>query len=309
MPPLLDPTLDVVFALLFAGAKNRDLLIALLTAVLQPRTPIGNVTVLNPDLPKQLVSERGAVLDVLVRLEDGRQVNVEMQSRYQSGLPQRILYYWAGMFRAQLGTGTDFTDLTPCVSILIGKRRELPGERYHSTFRILEVHEHSVFAPELELHTLELPKLPERAPGHREEAVVQWGRFLAAKTEQKLEELAMTDPVFQKAKDALELLSADPEAQELARRRELALWETRRQEAFARKEGEEYGRAEGRAEGRTEGRTEGRAEGLRQAVHTACELLGIEVDALRRTAIDSLDADGLERLLTALRQNRCWPSE
>ena len=226
-----------------------------------------------------------------------------MQSRQQSGLPQRILYYWAGMFRAQLGQGTDFTDLTPCVSVLIAKRRELPGERYHSTFRVLEVHEHSVFAPELELHTLELPKLS--APGRREAAVVQWGRFLVAKTEQELRELAMTDPIFEKAKSALELLSADPEAQELARRRELALWETRRQEAFARKDGEERGRAEGRAEGERVGES----KGLRQAVLTACELLDVEVDAHRHSKLDSLEPDGLERLLTSLRQNRSWPSE
>ena len=72
MPALLDPTLDVVFALLFSSAANRDLLVSLLTAVLQPQVPIRDVTVLNPNLPKQLVSERGAVLDVLVHLEDGR---------------------------------------------------------------------------------------------------------------------------------------------------------------------------------------------------------------------------------------------
>jgi hypothetical protein len=37
--------------------------------------------------------------------------------------------------------------------------------------------------------------------------------------------------------------------------------------------------------------------------------LGLEVDPQRRAAIDSLDPDGLERLLTALRQNRRWPDE
>jgi hypothetical protein len=103
----------------------------------------------------------------------------------------------------------------------------------------------------------------------------------------------MTDPIFDKAKSALEVLSADPDAQELARRRELALWETRRQEGLARQEG----------------RAEGEASGLRQAVLTACDLLRIEVDAQRRAAIDSLEAEGLERLLTSLRQHRRWPNE
>ncbi len=289
MPPLLDPTLDVVFALLFGSSNNRDLLVPLLTAVLQPRVPIGDVTVLNPNLPKQLVSERGAVVDVLVRLQDGRRVDVEMQSREQRSLLPRVLYYWAGMFRGQLEKGDDFSDLSPCVSILIAKHRELPGTRYHSTFRVLEVHDQALFSPEFELHTLELPKLPPRSAGRRDPGVVDWGRFLAARTEQELEELAMTDPTFHRAKEALEVLSADPEAQDLARRRQLALWETRRQEALARQEGE--------------------ASGLRQAVLTACELLGIEVDAQRQAEIDSLQAEGLERLLTTLRQDHRWPSE
>ncbi len=305
MPPLLDPTLDVVFALLFGSSNNRGLLVPLLTAVLQPCVPIGDVTVLNPNLSKQLVSERGAVLDVLVRLRDGRRVDVEMQSREQRSLLPRVLYYWAGMFRGQLEKGDDFTDLSPCVSILIAKHRELPGTRYHSTFRVLEVHDQALFSPELELHTLELPKLRPRSTGRRDPEVVNWGRFLAARTEQELEELAMTDPIFDRAKEALEVLSADPEAQELARRRQLALWETRRQEALARQEGERLGEKRGRAEGERAGE----ARGLRQAVASVCEVLGLEVDAQHQAEIDSFDAAGLERLLTTLRQDHRWPSE
>ena len=57
------------------------------------------------------------------------------------------------------------------------------------------------------------------------------------------------------------------------------------------------------------GRAEGEASGLRQAVLTACELLGLEIDAQHQAEIDSLDTDGLERLLTTLRQNRSWPNE
>ncbi len=36
----LDPTLDIVFKLLFGGPKSQQILIALLTAVLQPQSPI-----------------------------------------------------------------------------------------------------------------------------------------------------------------------------------------------------------------------------------------------------------------------------
>ena len=89
---LLDPTLDVVFKLLFAHVNNRDILIALLTAVLKPSVPIDTVDVLNPEIPKDLPADRGAVLDIHVRLVDGRHIDVEMQSELRSGLTQRFHY-------------------------------------------------------------------------------------------------------------------------------------------------------------------------------------------------------------------------
>ena len=84
---MLDPTLDVVFKLLFAHANNRDILIALLTVVLKPNVPIDAVDLLNPEIPKDLSADKGAVLDIHVRLLDGRHIDVETQSelRHISG--------------------------------------------------------------------------------------------------------------------------------------------------------------------------------------------------------------------------------
>jgi predicted transposase/invertase (TIGR01784 family) len=73
---LLDPKLDVVFKLLFADERNRGLLISLLTAILEPPEPITGVTVLNPDTPKETVVDKGAILDLRVRLRGGAQINV-----------------------------------------------------------------------------------------------------------------------------------------------------------------------------------------------------------------------------------------
>jgi predicted transposase/invertase (TIGR01784 family) len=289
MQRLLSPTLDVVFKVLFADPGNRDLLVSLLEAVLRPPAPISDITIENPELPNELVDDRGARLDLLVRLRDGRRVNVEMQSYAAPGIPQRALFYWAGMYRSQLRRGDEFTQLAPCVSVIILVHRELPGTRYHSTFRLLEVHDQGLFSPALELHALELPKLPRRKPRRGKPTVLHWGRFLAAKNAEELEELAMTHPAMRKAKDALEFLSAQPDVQELARRREEALLTYRHALGLAGKRG--------------------RAEGLREAVLVASELLGIELDAQRRSRIDNLESEDLERLLTALRRDRCWPSE
>ncbi|MBI2391012.1 MAG: PD-(D/E)XK nuclease family transposase, partial [Deltaproteobacteria bacterium] len=90
---LLDPKLDVVFKLLFAAPANERLLISLLGAVLRPAVPIAKVKVLNPELPKDLVLDRGVRLDVLVELTDGARVDVEMECDAQRGHGARWLYH------------------------------------------------------------------------------------------------------------------------------------------------------------------------------------------------------------------------
>ena len=64
----------------------------------------------------------------------------------------------------------------------------------------------------------------------------------------------MKDPVLQQAKDALDRLSADPQARVLAEQRELALISYRLDMNMMREEGRTEGEARGRAEGEARGR-------------------------------------------------------
>jgi predicted transposase/invertase (TIGR01784 family) len=248
----LDPKLDVVFKILFAAPENRELLISLLTAVLRPSSPIVSVEVLNPQMPKELVTDKGAVLDLHVKLADGREVDVEMQAGQRPGLRSRALYYWARMYGAQLGPGMAYEELRPCVVVFILGYSELQSGRFHSTFGVQEVHGGERFSDQLEVHLVELPKLPKRGAGQSEEELLEdWGRFFSARGDEELEELAMSNPVIEKAKMALDFLSAQPDVQELARQRErqreLAqinwLTSARAAEAKGRAEGEAKGRA------------------------------------------------------------------
>ncbi|MBI4703428.1 MAG: hypothetical protein HY744_20130, partial [Deltaproteobacteria bacterium] len=67
--------------------------------------------------------------------------------------------------------------------------------------------------------------------------------------------------VMSKAKGALELLSAEPSAQELARQRELAEFTWEHSLAVAREEARAEGAAEGEARGKADGEARGKAEG------------------------------------------------
>jgi len=290
----LDPKLDVVFKILFS--RNEDLLISLLTAVLQPAVPIASVTIVNYALPKSAVQDKGGTLDVLVRLEDGRLVDVEMQCRSQKGLRKRALLYWARLYGSEGGPGKKHLDWPPCVSIFFLGFCELPGERFHRIFQVLDVDDHEVFSDALQLHTIELPKVPARVGESDELELVRWSRFLAAGTDAELEELAMSDSTMGKAKEALDLLSADPTVQELARQRELAQWTYRFEMGISHKEGIEKGRAEGEG-------------ALRAAVEAMCRAFGLSLDDERRQRLAAMTLQQLEQLIQSLSTDQRWPQD
>lgn len=202
-PRLLDPTLDVVFQLLFGAERNRLLLLGLLTAVLKPEFPIISVELLPASPERQDVEDKDIVLDLRVRCANGEQVDVEMQNR-------------GG-----------------------------PGE---------------LLTEDHELHVLELPKLEVMSSPNEEPADVLWGRFLTAKTDAEREQLAKQDPIFRRAKEALEELSADPQARLLAERRAAALRMHHVELAMTREEGEARGIELGEARGLELGEARGRAK-------------------------------------------------
>jgi predicted transposase/invertase (TIGR01784 family) len=240
---LLDPKLDVVFKMLFADERNKHVLLRFTNAVLKPPTPFVDVEVLNPEIPKETVATKGAILDVLARMADGSQVNIEMQADSHEGFWQRGLYYWAGAYTAQLERGAEYHELRRTESIFVLNFRGLETERFYSIFHLLEVHEHTRLTDDLAIHVIELPKLPAVAPDPESAEVLKWAKFFAAKTDEELDELAMNDPELKEANEALGRLSADPASRRLARERELALWNYERTLRLEREAGEATGEA------------------------------------------------------------------
>ena len=276
------PSNDAIFHRLFGEERNRDLLVDLLTAVLEPDSPIVGASLLPTEQRGESLDDKTARLDVRVRLADGQQVDVEMQNTPRRARHERALYYWARIYESQLRSGEDYTRLRPCVVIWFLGYRELQGIRFHSIFKVLEVHDHEPYSDALELHTVELPKLPPRGADDPEGKLVAWGRFLAARSAAELKELAMAgDPVLQKAWAEVERLNQDPATRELAYERETALLSYQCEIADAR------------WEGREEGREEGRQEGEAIAVVKLLEGRGVALSDQQRARILECDDSGL----------------
>lgn len=291
---LLDPKLDVVFKMLFADEANRALLESLLTAVLRPSSPITRLSVLNPDLPKDLTTDRGVRLDVLVELSEGRVVDVEMECDSRRAHGSRWLYHWARLYAARLRRGDGFDRLEPvvCVVFLDAKGG---NDRFHSIYQAREATDQSLLTDTLAVHVVQLPRLDRAAQEGESLELGRWARFLRLEDERALDSLATESDIMAQAKQALEILSREPSAQQIA--------EMRREAEIARR----LDRAEDRAEGRAEGRVEGRAEGLRQAVRTYCSQRAIELDEPREARLRTANEAELEGMLEQLFSHANWP--
>lgn len=342
MQPTLNPKLDVVFKLLFADERNRRCLTSLLTAVINPAQPIVSIEVLNPETPRETIIDKGAVLDLRLRLSNATQVHVEVQLSSHPGLRERLLFYWARVYSTGLARGGAYTDLKPSIGIFIFDFKELESERYHSIFRLLEVHDHSAMSDALELHILELPKLPPGGARAAEEPVLRWARFLAAESDQEREQLAMTDPDLQHAKSALEQLSDDPMAQRLAFERQIELNSRARYLELAREQAAAEGLAEGRATGHAEGLRQGLEAGIEQGIEQGleqgleqgieqgleqgieqgeakgrnalagviellCQQAHLELTADRRAQLNGASLDELRDIASTLARGKAWP--
>jgi predicted transposase/invertase (TIGR01784 family) len=246
----LDPKLDIVFKLLFGSPESSDFLVSLLSSVLMPASPITSAEVLDPEVPKEAVADKGIVLDIKLQLADGTLVDVEMQVERRPAFRRRALYYWARMFGAQLNRGDTYRALRPAVLVVFLDYEELAGDRLHSTFKVMEKADHTLFSDMLELHLIELPKLGRIDPQEQENepSLVKWARFLAADDDEELSTAVQGDESMEKAKSYLDMLSAKPEVRKLAEIRELA-YKTYQLEIHAAKD-------EGREEGREEGQRE-----------------------------------------------------
>ena len=77
---LMSPKVDFVFKLIFGDEKNKDLLIAFLSAVLGvPAEDFEGIEIINSELLREFAEDRKGILDVRSRTRQGKQIDIEIQ--------------------------------------------------------------------------------------------------------------------------------------------------------------------------------------------------------------------------------------
>ena len=217
---IMKPYIDWCFKELMRNPNTRRGFIAELLE-LSPEQ-IGNTIILENELPKRSEEEKKGVLDVHVLLENGTQLDIEMQVVYMEYWDDRSLFYLCKMFSSQLCKGEEYDRLQKCVHVSV-----LNFTYYKKDdicYRKAQVYDKAtgeLYSDKLELQILELPKIPEEY--HHPDGIIAWMKFFRGGKKEDLKEMAKGNTYLEEAYEDLMEMSQNEEKRRAYEARERAL--------------------------------------------------------------------------------------
>ena len=214
---ILSPMTDVVFKLLFGTEHSVEILTDFLLAVLKlSPSEYDSITITNPFLLQEYKDDKLGILDIKLKLKTGKVLNIEMQVDPVKFMETRVVFYTSKMITGQINEGEDYGAIKPAISIIIaGHKLIKDSESYHHHFALYDAENKVKFTDVIEIHTLEMPKAREAFKEGQDTNLLNWMKFLDAKTEEELNMVAVKNPAIKKATLRLMELSADEKARQL----------------------------------------------------------------------------------------------
>ena len=200
------PTVDFCFKELMKNPKVRKGFVAAILGK-SPET-VRRTTVIETELRRESEDDKLGILDVLVELEDGTRMNMEMQVPYFEYWANRVLFYVSKIYAGQLQKGDDYDKLRKCIHVSILDFIHFPQDnRCYRRITLCDVETGEQYTDLMELHVLELKKLPPE--DQNENGVIRWMRFLGGKNRKEFEDMAEKDEYIKEAYEDLKKLSLD----------------------------------------------------------------------------------------------------
>lgn len=235
---IMFPTVDFCFKELMKNPKVRKGFVAAILGK-EPDT-VRRTTVIETELRKESEDDKLGILDVLVELEDGVKMNMEMQVPYFEYWANRVLFYVSKIYTGQIQKGDDYDKLQKCIHVSILDFIHFPqDQRCYRKITLCDVETGEQYTDLMELHVLELKKLP---PEDQNEAgVIRWMRFLGGKSRKEFEDMAEKDEYIKEAYEDLKKLSLDGQKRLEYEVRQRAIRDHNSQLKSAEKRGEKRG--------------------------------------------------------------------
>lgn len=165
------PTVDFCFKELMQNPKVRQGFIAAIMGK-DPKA-IRKTTLIPNTTKKESKDAKLGILDVMVEMEDGSKINMEMQVAYFGCWSSRVLFYVSKTYSGQIKEGEDYDVLKKCIHVSILDFIHFPQDKKcYRKIAFCDVETGEQYTDLMELHILELKKLP---PGDQNEEGVKQG--------------------------------------------------------------------------------------------------------------------------------------
>lgn len=266
---------DILFKLVFGSANSEPILIALLNALLgyTGEQKITSLTIENPTLEKEYISDKGALLDLKAQDRAGRWYNIEVQLQSVHGREsyfKRSLFYWSKLYSSQIERGHQYSKLQKTISISLLDFLIFPDDKtLHHTYVLKERSTSSPFLDMLELHYIELGKFSLHKAHSLRTPFEKWLYILKfselySEPGTALPENLQEEAGIIMAIETMRKAYARDEVRELIKMREKAKLDYQSGLADAHEQGLEQGLEKGLEQGLEKGLEQGLEQGLKQ---------------------------------------------
>ena len=193
---------DLYFKKLMGDKNRKNLTLSFLNSILNKdeQEYFTDITFLDKDNEPLTLDGKLSKLDIRADLNDGTQVDIEVQVCPFTLMAQRSLYYWSKMYSEQLGKGIQYQKLQKAITINLLAFDYLKDEQdWHNIYNLLNVKSHNKLTDHIEIHFLELPKftLKDIRKIRTSEAWIAY--FSGNYNSSELEEISMANPVIKEA--------------------------------------------------------------------------------------------------------------
>lgn len=191
--------------------KNEEVLRNLLATLLEmDEADIVSCHIENPiELGKE-IEGKDCILDVKIKLNDARIINIELQVYKQTYWTNRSLLYWARAFDI-LKSGQDYSMLLPTYHIGILDFTLFENHpKFMAKYQILDVEDGFLYSDKLCIKILDLTQLEKaKSQSETDKKLQKWASIFKAETLEELEQLASGEEVFENMVVTMKKLSED----------------------------------------------------------------------------------------------------
>ena len=195
---------DVFFKALLGSEERKTLTLNFINAILnrEGSNAFTSVTFSDKEIVPPRIDGKLSFLDVLVKMDDGTRVHVEVQVLMDEYMVNRSLYYWGRIYSRELEKGNLYGDLSPVITINLLDFNQFPQyQTYINTYHITNDDTHDILTNHLEMHFIELKKI-HISDIKKLKRSERWIAYFSPNfTDQERRSLAMSDTAIQEAMD------------------------------------------------------------------------------------------------------------